>query len=259
MVTTRRAPWIPDALAPWITVAMLIAIWQLAVRAADLPTHLFPTPGMVGARLASGFVTFGDLWPHLGATLRSAALGAVLAAVVAWGTALALALLPWAERLFTAPLTTVQAVPKVSLAPLMLIWIGFNRTSVVVLVALVCFFPLFAHALQAFKATSAALADLYAVHRAGFARRLLDLLLPGAARGLFAGLQLAVGFSLVGAVVMELILGSEGIGFLIDNSANTLDVATAVAAMVAVGVAGALISALLRRVERAVVFWEGLR
>jgi NitT/TauT family transport system permease protein len=246
-------------LAPWLTVAGLIAAWALAVQATDLPTHLFPTPGMVGARLARGFVTEGDLWPHLGTTLHSAALGVLLAALAAWGAALALALLPWAERLFTAPLTTVQAIPKVSLAPLMLIWIGFNRTSVLVLVALVCFFPLFAHALQAFKATSVALADLYAVHRAGLWRRLVDLLLPGAARGLFTGLQLAVGFSLVGAVVMEFILGTDGIGFLIDNSANTLDAATAVAAMVAVGVAGSLISALLRRVEAAVVFWEGPR
>ncbi len=241
---------------PLASVLVLVLLWAAAVNITEAPSHLFPSPWRVAVRLADGLLGAGDFWPHLAATLKSAAMGYVLAALVAGALALLMAEFAWVERLYQLPLSALQAVPKVALAPLVLLWAGYNQRSVVVLVAMVCFFPLFTATLSGLRSTSASLLDLYRVCGATRWRRLWDLGLPSAAPQVFAGLMLAVGFSIIGAVVMEFILGTEGVGFLIENSANTLDAPTAVAAMLAISGCGALVAAGMRGLERRTLVWR---
>src|SRR5690606_5590600 len=119
-----------------------------------------------------------------------------------------------------------QAVPKVAVAPLVLLWLGFELRSTVILVALTCFFPVFVSTFIGVRSTPGVLLDLFRTLNASRFKTYLHCNLPNAMGSIVAGLQVGWGFALVGCVVMEFIMGMGGAGFLIDNSANALDTVT---------------------------------
>ncbi|XAH21107.1 ABC transporter permease [Xylophilus sp. GW821-FHT01B05] len=251
----RQAYW-RDALPPLASTAGLLLLWSVVVRVAGLPSHLLPSPESVLARLWRGLVASGDMWPHLWSTLASALMGYGVGCMGGLTLAILLAEFRVLERTLHALVLALQSVPKVALAPLVLLWAGFGTRSVVLLVALICFFPVFANAFIGLKAVSGDLRGLFAVVHAGRLHRLRHLDLPAAAGPILTGLQTAVGFALIGCVVTEFLLGTQGLGFLIENSANSLDTATAVAAMVALGVMGAALAMLVRQLRRRWIFWD---
>lgn len=243
-------------LPPLATTALLLLLWSAVVRLARLPSHLLPPPEAVLVRLWQGLAVTGDMVPHLLATAASALMGYGVGCLGGLLLAILLAEFRALERTLHALLLALQSVPKVALAPLVLLWAGFGPRSVVLLVALICFFPVFANAFIGLQGVDRGLRGLFAVAQAGRLHRLLHLDLPAAAGPVFAGLQTAVGFALVGCVVTEFLLGTQGVGFLIENSANSLDAATAVAAMVLLGCLGAVFSMLVRQARRRWVFWD---
>src|SRR5690606_26008923 len=137
-----------------------------------------------------------------------------------------------AARWLTPVLLAFQATPKVAVAPLIFIWVGFGIESTVVLVALICLFPIFANTISGMRSANPDLIDLYRAFSAGRWKIFWNVKLPAAAGQIFTGLQVSVLFALTGAVVMEFITGVRGLGFLIENSAGTLDVATIFASLV---------------------------
>ncbi len=241
-------------IAPFV---LLIFIWWAAVTAFGLPSRLMPGPGEVGMRIYRGLITEGDLWPHMSLTLITTLGGYLLGSVlgVIAGSLLAMSRV---VELTTYPIVVLlQAVPKVAIAPLVLLWLGYETHSTVTLVALTCFFPVFVGTFVGIRSVPAVLRDLFRTLNASGIKTYLHLGLPNAAGSIVAGLQVGWGFALVGCVVMEFIMGMGGAGFLIDNSANMLDAVTAVAAMVLLGVMGYAGGMLLQWAKRRLIFWEG--
>jgi NitT/TauT family transport system permease protein len=243
-------------LAPLV---LLVAIWALVIHLLALPTRLMPGPLDVGQRIYAGLFVRADLWPHLWLTLQTTlagfAFGSLLAVLI--GSALAV---NRALELSVYPIVVlVQAVPKVAIAPLVLLWLGFELRSTITLVALICFFPVFVGTFIGIRSAAPVLKDLFRTLNAGVFRTYLHCGLPSAAGNIVAGLQVGWGFALVGCVVMEFIMGMGGAGFLIDNSANALDTVTAVATMVLLGVMGYAGGMLLQMARRRLIFWEGER
>lgn len=253
MSPVRRWLLAPGAL--W-TVAALLVIWQAVVVTQGLPSHLLPSPLQVMHRMWIG-IAGGDMLPHLGATLTAAAMGYVIGAAVALSLAVALSESRVLERAVYPVVLFFQSVPKVSVAPLIFIWAGFGMRSQVALVALICFFPLFTSTFAGLKAVDANLVSLFRVAGASPLHTLLHMKIPAAAGAVFVGFQISVVFALVGCVVMEFINATQGIGFLIVDSSNTLDTTTSVAAMILLGLLGLAASSLVRLVRERVVFWEG--
>jgi NitT/TauT family transport system permease protein len=149
-----------------------------------------------------------------------------------------------------------QSMPKVALAPLLLVWFGFDLTSKVVMVALVCFFPMFINTVVGLKSTSPALIDLMNAFSASRLHILVRIKVPSAAGHLFAGLQIAVVMGLIGAVVAEFVSSTRGLGYLISASAGTMDTSVMFAGLVSLAALGVGASALVQMVHRRVVFWE---
>lgn len=241
---------------PALTVVALIVIWHLVVVVQKLPSHLLPGPELVGRRLASGLISKGDFWPHLRATLQATLLGFAGGSAAAVTLAFAFSELAVLRRLFFYLIVGFQAVPKVALAPLMLIWLGFGLQSKVVLVALVCFYPVFTATSVALESVNPDLRDMMRAAGASRLHRLRHLDLPAVTGPILTGLQISFGFALIGCVVMEFVLGTEGAGYLIDNSANSLDAATAVASMIILGVIGAAGTLAIRATRERFVFWD---
>lgn len=238
-------------------IALLIVIWYVVVQALDLPTRLLPAPLDVGERLYVGLITDADIWPHLWLTLKTTLAGYLLGSLLAIALGSLLAMNRVLELLVYPVVLVVQSVPKVAIAPLVLLWLGFDIRSTVTLVALICFFPVFVGTFIGVRSTSAVLLDLFKTLNAGKFKTYLHCTLPNAAGSIVAGLQVGWGFALVGCVVMEFIMGMGGAGFLIDNSANSLDTVTAVTAMVLLGVMGYAGGGLLQHAKQRLIFWEG--
>jgi NitT/TauT family transport system permease protein len=243
------------AFAPVATVLALVLLWAVLVRTLGLPSHLLPAPDAVALRLWDGLFVRADMAGHLWRTVWSAALGFALG-----GAAAVLVVLldasPVAERIFYPLLAGIQSIPKVALAPLVLIWAGFGVQSIVLLVALICFYPIFVSAFSGLRAVNADMIALCRVSGGSGMFQLVHAKLPSALGPTLTGCEVAVAFALVGCVVMEFITGTGGAGFLIDNSSNQLDTTTAVATMVALGIIGAAGATAVRAARRRIVFWE---
>lgn len=240
-------------------VLLLGIVWYAIVHGFSIPGRLMPDPVEVTRRIYFGLISNADLWPHLWLTLKSTLAGYALGAVLAVALGSLLAMNRKLELLVYPLVVLIQAVPKVAIAPLVLLWLGFEARSTITLVALICFFPVFVGTFVGVRSTPSVLLNLFRTLNASALKTYFHCNLPNAAGSIAAGLQVGWGFALVGCVVMEFIMGMGGAGFLIDNSANALDAVTAVAAMVLLGVLGLIGGTLLVMLKNRVVFWEGVR
>lgn len=243
--------WLP----PVLTLVIVIAVWHVAVVALHIPNYILPLPGEVFNALQSGFAD-GTLWPHVGYTLLETLAGYAIGCSLAVVLGAALAESETFERFVYPLLIGLQAVPKVALAPLILVWFGFGFSSKLVLVVLICFFPLFINTLVGIRRADPDLVDACRAFSASRLYIFFHVKLPSAAGDIFAGLQVGVSLALIGAVVAEFVSSQQGLGYLVQSSATNMNVSTMFAGVVllaAIGIAG---SQIVRVIHRRVVFWE---
>lgn len=198
-----------------VTVLVLVAAWEAAVRIGDVPPFVLPAPSQVA-------VTALDQGPVLGAhvatTATEAALGLGVGAVAGWLLAILITTLPTTGHMAHPVVLLSQTVPTVVLAPLLVLWAGFGLTSKVVLVALTVFFPVLIAATGAIREVDTEHADM--VTGLGGSRRhqLWLVRLPASVPGALAGLRIAATYAVGAAVVAEYLAGASGIGVFIQRS-----------------------------------------
>ena len=149
-----------NVLIPTVTAALFILIWQVGVRYLSVPSYLIPTPSAVIVMLWQGLIG-GALWPDIGATISAIALGYIVGCALAFVCAGAVSEFPLLDRAFYPLIVAFQSVPKVALAPVIVVWFGFDLNSKIVLIALICFFPCFVNTVIGLKACPPDLIDLY--------------------------------------------------------------------------------------------------
>lgn len=243
------------AIYPIITFGSILLLWLFAVHVADMPSYLIPAPGDVVGALYTGYVG-GAYWEHFFFTLKSTALGYLAGCSAAFVLGAVLAESRTVERLIYPLIVSLQAMPKVALAPLLIVWFGYEIESKIIMVALICFFPLFVNTVTGLKQVDPALLDL---SRAFSASRWLvfsRIKLPSAAGHIFAGLQISILLSLIGAVVAEFVSSTKGLGYMINAAAVNLDTHVMFAALISLAVLGLIGSALVRFIHTKVVFWD---
>ena len=244
-------------LAPLILVGLLLAGWELACRALAVPAYLLPAPSAIAVALASDWqALLGSAWN----TLAMALLALAVASVLAQGVALLVALSPTLERAVRPLAVVLQVTPVVAIAPLVLIWAGLDHPmrAIVALAAVVAFFPIFSGAVTGLKAADPDLERLFDIYGASRVQRLVRLRLPSAVPFLLEGHKVAAGLAVIGAVVAEFVAGSggaQGLAWRILEAGNRLQTARMFAALVALGLMGALLHAALERAERAGLGW----
>src|SRR5262249_54540524 len=150
----------------------------------------------------------------------------------------------------------LQSVPKVALAPLVIVWFGFGIESKIVLVALICFFPVFVNTIVGMRSVDPALIQMMRAFDGSPLRILLEVRLPNALGSVIAGLQVGIVLGLIGAIVGEFIAATRGIGYLIQNAASNLDLGTVFAAVLTLAAIGITGTQLLRWLHRSIAFWD---
>ncbi len=242
-------------LYPGLSFVLLIALWEGSIRWFGIPNYLLPSPGAVLEALHRGYVE-GQFWEHFLFTLRSTAIGYAAGCGLAVLVGALVAESPGVARIVHPYIIALQSMPKVALAPLIIVWFGFGIESKIVMVALVCFFPLFVNTVVGLRATDPALIDLMRAFSASRTHVFLRIKLPAAAGHIFAGLQISIVLSLIGAVVAEFVSSTKGLGYLITAASVNLEVNVMFAALLSLAALGVAGSQLIRFLHARIVFWE---
>jgi NitT/TauT family transport system permease protein len=240
---------------PLVTLGVVVAVWAWAVRWFRIEAYLLPSPSAVAVAIYDGFAN-GSFWPHIAATVEASVIGFVVGSAIALSLGIVLGESRVFERFLFPLIVALQAMPKVALAPLILVWCGFGLESKIVLIVLICFFPLFVNVVVGLRSADPDLIDLC---RASCASRwyiFRNVKLPSAAGSIFAGLQIGASLALIGAVVGEFVSAQRGLGYLIASSTVNMSVATMFAAAVLLTVMGIVATEAVRWAHRRVVFWE---
>ncbi len=228
--------------------------WELAVRLSGVPHWILPGPLAVGRALVEGLPV---LLPALAVTLAVTLGALVVAAAGGILLALAIALSPLLEAALLPLAVTLQVIPLVAVAPVILLYVERVETALVLCAALVAFFPVLAGTLSGLERAGTAERRLFALYHASRWQELVHLRLPTALPHLLAGLRVGGTLALVGAVVAEFAAGHAGsragLAFRILEAGWRLDIPRMYAALVLLAASGLVLHALLRGIERAVL------
>ena len=241
--------WWPSALL----VAGAVGAWEGAVLLTRVPDYLFPAPTAVASSLASDA---GLLASAAWTTLKEVVLGYLLALVVAFALAVAIHASTPLRRALLPLLVLSQTVPTVLLAPILAILLGYGIEPKLVVVAIVCFFPIVVNSVDGFRATDEELArmmkTLHGTRWAVFRR----VELPGALPAIFSGARVAATYAAVGAVFGEWAGSSAGLGFVILQAEPALETARIFAAVLVLSVIALALYGLVSLAERVLLPWE---
>jgi NitT/TauT family transport system permease protein len=240
-------------LLPVLVLAVILALWEMAVRLNGIPPYVLPGPVLV---LQTLIADWGVLWSALLTTLTTTLEGFVAAAVGGIALALLFNQSRWLEVALFPYAVVLQVTPVIAIAPLLLIYLP-QQTAVVVCAWIVGFFPVLSNTALGLKSVDRNLAGLFQLYGASRWQRLRRLELPSALPFILGGLRIAGGLSLIGAVVAEIAAGSAGAGsglaYRIAESGYRLNIPRMFAALLLLSVAGIVIYGLLALVSHLVL------
>ena len=231
----RSSRKVVEATQPILTFLLILVAWQIIVVAFDIPRYLFPAPSEVvekGIEYAPKIVD--NYWP----TFRSALLGYLLAVVVSIPLALTIAYSDFAQKSVYPGLVVLHMTPKVTLAPLVIAWLGFGIAPKVVVTALICFMPILLNGILGFRSIDPEIVYLAQSTGAGSWEMFWKIRLPNALPTLFTGLKHGASIAIIGAVVAEFIGGNQGLAYYLILTMNNLQTDLGIAIMVAMTTIG---------------------
>ncbi|MBN6041216.1 ABC transporter permease [Amycolatopsis sp. 195334CR] len=237
---------------PVLGMLVVLALWWLATVVFAIEEFLLPSPGDVVAAFGE---YPGYLLEQAWVTLLETVQGFGLAVVVGIPLALLIVSSTILERTIYPPLLALNAVPKIAIAPILVVWMGFGPGPKVLLVFLVCFFPVVISTASGMKSTPAELVELMRSLSCTRRQEYLKLRLPYALPQVFVGLKTAITLAVIGAVIAEFVGASSGLGFVIVSSGASADTALAFAAMGLLGVISIVLFYGFAYVERRLLPW----
>lgn len=225
---------------------VLIAVWEAAVRLFSIPAYLLPAPSAIVLSMDANSAL---LFKESVVTALEIILGFALS--VAVGVPLALAIYLWRPfaRSVYPILVSSQAVPKVAIAPLFLVWFGFGLLPKVLIAFLIAFFPIVINTAMGLAALE--LEKIYLARSMGLGplATFFKIQLPNALPSIFAGLKISITFAVVGAVVGEFVGGQGGLGYLLLLANGNMDTALLFAGIMALTLLGIILFGLIGLLE----------
>ncbi len=233
----------------------VLYFWQLLVVAADVPRVLLPSPGLIVTSLWENLATLGG--DFVQTVIKAVLVGWALGCGLGFAVAIAIDRLPFLQRGLLPIASLTSAIPLVGVAPIAVMWFGFEWPSKAAVVVLMTFFPMLVSTLAGLQASQRLERELMHSYAAGYLRTLWSLRLPSAVPFMFAALKVNASLALIGAIVAEF-FGSPtvGLGFRISTEALKMNMTLVWAAVVVAAVTGSTAYALLSRLERRVAFWH---
>jgi NitT/TauT family transport system permease protein len=232
---------------------LLMILWEAGVRLFHVPGWILPAPTAI---IAMAKEWAPELLYNSYITVQETIIGFVLALVLSLPLAVIIAFTSTTRRLLYPILLGLQSIPKVALAPLVILWLGIGNWPKIVIVILVCFFPILVNVVAGFEAVPKPMLDLmYSLRASKFAifRRLRA---PVAMPHLFTGCKVAITFAVIGAVIGEFVAAQEGLGYMILMSTAQSQTPLAFAAIILLTIISVVLFYAIEILERRLVTWR---
>lgn len=250
----RRFRWREYSAALGILIVIVVAL-QVLLPTFRVPSYIIPLPSLVGKQLLVD-LSSSEFWVSVLTTLEEVVFGCVLGAAFGILVGIALAQSALLEAILNPYIVALQSVPKIALAPILVVALGYGQLAKVVIAAILSFFPLLVNVIAGIRAASTDQLDLMRSLRASKTQTLRYVQLPGALPMVFAGLQVAAVFSVLGAIVGEFTGASRGLGYIVNARSFNLDQAGVFSALIILSAMGFILSTMVRMVGQRVVRWQ---
>lgn len=229
--------------------------WELAVHQGLMPAFILPSPSAVLVQVAVDLVSADTLY-NCAYTLTSILVGFSGALVLGVGLGALIALSPMADKVLSPYIVALQTIPKVAVAPILVIWFGFGIESKIVIVTLIDFFPILVNAVAGFRNTDPRQLLLMKSLEASDWQIFLKVRLPNATPFLMAGVYISMIFSVIGAVVGEFIGSASGLGSLIVQRQAAMDVVGVFSVLVILTLIGMCLNLVAKLIGKRLAFWS---
>ena len=257
------SPTAPGRLGGWINrngpvlgaFAAIFALWEIAVRALHVPDYILPS---LSAIIAKMMVSWQLLASSALVTLKEILLGFGLSVAIAIPLAIAVVYSRIFERVAFPFMVSLQTVPKVALAPILLMWLGYGILPTMMVAFLISFFPIVINSVIGMRSAEKEMIYLVQSMGAGELTTFLKVRLPTALPSIFGGLKVGMGQAVVGATVGEFIAGESGLGWLQLASQVRLDTPLLFAAVIMLSLLGVLLFNIVGWIERLALPWSRL-
>jgi NitT/TauT family transport system permease protein len=243
---------IPDAVLALGLAAAVVVVWEVAIRVFSVPTFVLPAPSAV---IRSLIASRGQLAIAAQATAIEIVLGFILAALTGIAVALVIVRFERFGRALYPLIVLFQNVPKVALAPIFILWFGFDLAPKIVLIVVIAFFPVAIDMLAGLESVDPSFVALMQSVGASRGKILVRVRIPHSLPYLMAGLKVAITFSVIGAIVGEFAGANQGLGYVIEFASTQLDTPLIFAALIVVSVLGLAFYYAVELAERVLVPW----
>jgi NitT/TauT family transport system permease protein len=232
-----------------------LALWETLVALGRLDPFFVSKPSDI-ARRVGAWIASGSLWMHLTVTVEEALLGLVVGAAIGTTLGFVFGRSPFIASVFDPYIKMLNAIPRVVLAPLFLLWFGLGIWSKVALAVTLVFFVMFFSTYQGVRDASRVLIDNARMLGANERQLVRHVLVPSALTWIFSSLHTSLGFAMVGAVVGEYLGSTRGLGYVISQAEGTFDTTGVFAGMTVLGVVVVMVSVAVTRLERWLLRWK---
>ena len=236
----------------FVLVVTLLALWQLYVSAGHISSQVLPTPAAIVRTLIDNW---GIIYDNTLQTLLETVLGMVAATLLGLLLAVMLDISQWLRRAIYPLLVTSQTIPIIALAPLLLIWLGYDIRPKLIVGTLYCFFPIAVACADGLAGAEPELIKLLRSMRASRWQILRLVRLPGAMPAFFSGLRIAATYSVTGAIVGEFVGAEKGLGIYMQREANSFATVQVFAAILVTAALSLLLFGLVSVIERIALPW----
>jgi NitT/TauT family transport system permease protein len=249
----------PEIILSPILLVLVLLGWEWGVRLFQVPPYMLPRVSNVLFGLYQGFAispfSRGGYWLNGGVTLLEVLLGFVIGSTIGLVLGIVISQIRILDATLRPYIVAFQCLPKVAIAPIIIMWFGYDITSKVVMVALLTFFPLLVNSMAGFRGVDLDRIELLRSLSATRWQIFWKVKFPSALPFIFAGLDIAAVFAVVGAIVGEFVGAQLGLGVQILSMNAQMDTAGSFSVCIVLAVMGLLLNGAIRGVQRRVLFW----
>lgn len=238
---------------PLASTVLALGLWALIVVVAKPAPYILPAPWDVLARI---WTDRGLLASHGLVTMTEIVAGLLISIVIAIPLGIAIVAVPTAEKLFYPIIVAFNAIPKVALAPLFVVWFGYGFMPRVLITSSIAFFPILVSTISGLVGIEPDLLRLARVLRAHTSQVFLRMRLPHALPSIFAGIKVGTSLAVIGAIIGEFVASDSGWGYLLVQASGTLDTTIMFAVVIILAIVASCLFSAVGLIERLMVSWH---
>jgi NitT/TauT family transport system permease protein len=244
------------AVVPYLVIAAVLAAWELVVRLNGIAPIFLPAPSAILKYLVAMTID-GSMPYHLSVTFLRIIAGFGVAAVTGILVGIAMGMSPLTARIFDPWIGALYPLPKISLIPLLIIWLGTGESYKIVISAVTAFFPVAISTYAAIRQVDTGLMKAAKDLGANARQIQFNVVIPAALPGIFSGLQLGMGVTIIMIVAAEMIGGTSdsGMGYLLIHAGQVLETEKVFAGLIVLAIFGAAVTSAQKRIDRIIAPW----